>query len=57
MFLADRIIVMSPRPGRIVEIIDVDLPRPRELKMINSKEFGGYVESIRAHFDSSGGID
>jgi NitT/TauT family transport system ATP-binding protein len=57
VFLADRIIVMSPRPGRIVEIIDVDLPRPRELKMINSKEFGGYVESIRAHFDSSGGID
>lgn len=57
VFLADRVIVMSPRPGRIAEIIEVDLPRPRELRVINSDEFGGYVEAIRRHFASSGGID
>jgi NitT/TauT family transport system ATP-binding protein len=54
VFLADRIIVMSPRPGRITEIIKVDLPRPRGLSLINSAEFGRYVEGIRRHFNSQG---
>jgi NitT/TauT family transport system ATP-binding protein len=57
VFLADRVIVMSPRPGRISEIIRVDLPRPRALKIINSSDFGRYVEAIRAHFSANGGID
>ncbi len=57
VFLADRVIVMSPRPGRISEIIRVDLPRPRALAMINSSDFGRYVEAIRAHFSAAGGID
>jgi NitT/TauT family transport system ATP-binding protein len=57
VFLADRVVVMSPRPGRITDIIEVDLPRPRALGMINSTEFGQYVEAIRAHFAASGGID
>jgi NitT/TauT family transport system ATP-binding protein len=57
VFLADRIIVMSPRPGRISEIIKVDLPRPRQLAMINSAHFGGYVEAIRRHFQAQGGLD
>ncbi|MBD9375423.1 ABC transporter ATP-binding protein [Rhizobium sp. ARZ01] len=54
VFLADRIVVMSPRPGRIAEIIDVDLPRPRDLAMINSDAFGAYVKRVRAHFGSKG---
>jgi NitT/TauT family transport system ATP-binding protein len=57
VFLADRVIVMSPRPGRITDIIEVDLPRPRGLSVINSTEFGHYVEIIRTHFAASGGID
>jgi NitT/TauT family transport system ATP-binding protein len=48
VFLADRVIVMSPRPGRIVEELTIDLPRPRILDMINQEDFGKYARRIRA---------
>ena len=54
VFLADRVIVMSPRPGRIAEILKIDLPRPRVLETINSEPFGRYVAAIRRHFQSQG---
>jgi NitT/TauT family transport system ATP-binding protein len=57
VFLADTIIVMSPRPGRIAEIIPVALPRPRTLQMINSEGFGRYVSAIRQHFNAQGALD
>ena len=47
VFLSDRVIVMSPRPGRIVETLDIDLPRPRTLAMQSSPEFGAYTARIR----------
>ena len=39
VYLADRVVVMSPRPGRIREILPVDIPRPRPLSCLTSPEF------------------
>ena len=57
VYLADRVIVMSPRPGRITEIMRVDLPRPRPLEIINSEAFGRHVVALRQHFQSLGALD
>jgi NitT/TauT family transport system ATP-binding protein len=57
VYLADRVVVMTPRPGRIVDVIRIDLPRPRQLAMHNTPEFGRYVSAIRAHFGAVGSLD
>jgi NitT/TauT family transport system ATP-binding protein len=46
VFLSDRIVVMSPRPGRIAEIIDVALPRPRTVESRATEQFGKYSLQI-----------
>ena len=46
VFLSDRVIVMTPRPGQIDQIIDIDLPRPRTLAMRESPEFAKYSRQI-----------
>jgi NitT/TauT family transport system ATP-binding protein len=44
--LADRILVMTYRPGRVKRIVDIDLPRPRSSDVVSSAVFGGYVAQI-----------
>jgi NitT/TauT family transport system ATP-binding protein len=46
IFLADRVIVLTARPGRIKEIIAVDLPRPRDLSMKRTPQFTSLVDRI-----------
>jgi NitT/TauT family transport system ATP-binding protein len=53
VLLADRVVVMSPRPGRIVEIIDIDLPRPRRLDKLPPR-FNEYSTHIRDIFKAKG---
>ncbi|MBL6454824.1 ABC transporter ATP-binding protein [Belnapia sp. T6] len=48
VLLADRVVVMSPRPGRIAEIIPVELPRPRGFEQEGSPAFQAAAQRIRA---------
>jgi len=57
IFLSDRVLVMSERPGSIAAIYDVALPRPRTLAMMGSPEFAVLAQTIRAHFYSKGLLD
>ncbi len=51
IFMADRVLVMSPRPGRIRAEIVVPLPRPRELDRVHSAEFGRLVHRVRENIE------
>ncbi|MDM9559509.1 MULTISPECIES: ABC transporter ATP-binding protein [Bordetella] len=57
VFLGDTVMVFSPRPGRVVETIAIDLPRPRPLAIRETPEFGRYVSHIRGLFQQMGLID
>jgi NitT/TauT family transport system ATP-binding protein len=46
ILLGDEIVVMTARPGRIKDVIAVDLPRPRSLEMVNSPEFGQLFDRV-----------
>jgi NitT/TauT family transport system ATP-binding protein len=56
IFLSDRVIAMTTRPGRIADIIDIDLPRPRDLSIINTDPFGRYAARLRTLLDAHGGL-
>lgn len=56
VFLADRVLVMSPRPGRVVDEVDVDLARPRDLEDIATDRAGALISRIRHHFGTKGAV-
>jgi NitT/TauT family transport system ATP-binding protein len=47
---------MTSRPGTIAEIIEINLPRPRELGVINTDRFGRYASHIRTLLEAKGGM-
>ena len=57
VFLADRVMVMTPRPGRIGDMLTIDLPRPRTLDVMTTEAFGTYVRRIRAGLNAGGGLE
>jgi NitT/TauT family transport system ATP-binding protein len=52
VFLADRVLVMSERPGAITAVYDVPLPRPRSLDVMADPVFIELTQSIRRHFST-----
>ena len=47
VFLGDRVVVMTPRPGKVDDILTIDLPRPRATAMRDDPRFIDYVKKIR----------
>ncbi|HZR60529.1 MAG TPA: ABC transporter ATP-binding protein [Xanthobacteraceae bacterium] len=56
IFLSDRVIAMTARPGSIADVITVDLPRPRDLSVINTDRFGRHAAHLRSLLDAHGGL-
>jgi NitT/TauT family transport system ATP-binding protein len=54
VFLSDRVVVMSPRPGRIERVLDIALPRPRRLSIRDNSEFAAYSHEITEIFKALG---
>lgn len=54
IFLSDRVVVMSPRPGRIIADVEIDLPRPRALETRESSDFTAYLRHIRKVLEGMG---
>jgi len=57
IFLGSRVAVMTPRPGTIAEVIPVDFPRPRELAITTTPDFGRLVQRVRGILDARGPIE
>ena len=51
VFLSDRVVVLSPHPGRVSTVIDINLPRPRDMESKQTTEFYDYITKIRNSFE------
>jgi len=56
VFLSDRVLVMGPRPGRIVDALTIDMPRPRSLELMATPAFGEYCNHLRNMFRTMDGM-
>jgi NitT/TauT family transport system ATP-binding protein len=55
VFLADRILVMSARPGRVIVDKPVDIPRPRDIEVLYDTHFGEIVQELRSYIEEARG--
>ena len=55
IFLADRVVVMTPRPGRLARIFDIELPRPRTVDMTFEPEFIALIQEIKRVVETGAG--
>lgn len=51
VFLSDRVVVLSPHPGRVSAVIDINIPRPRNSEVLQTQQFFDYITQIRNSFE------
>jgi NitT/TauT family transport system ATP-binding protein len=57
VFLSDRVVVMTARPGEIVGIVDIDLPRPRTIDALSSPRAAELAAKVRSMLHKAEGVD
>jgi NitT/TauT family transport system ATP-binding protein len=57
VFLSTRVVVMSPRPGRITGIVNVDLPQPRTIRTREEPRFAELIREVRRQLRAGGGFE
>jgi NitT/TauT family transport system ATP-binding protein len=57
VFLGDRVMVMTPRPGKIAEVLSIRFARPRDLDVMGNSVFASAVTRIRSHFNVKHTVD
>jgi NitT/TauT family transport system ATP-binding protein len=53
VFLSDRVVVMTPRPGRVAAVIDIPFPRPRSAQLLGTAAFAAIAAQLRNALDRS----
>ena len=53
IYMADRLVLLSKRPARIIKIFDVDLEKPRKRDILKSEEFASLRKSVVSHFQET----
>jgi NitT/TauT family transport system ATP-binding protein len=54
VYLSDRVLTLSQRPGRVIDDLTIDLPRARDVATMGQSSFGEYATHLRALFKTSG---
>ena len=57
VFLSSRVVVMSARPGRITDVVTIDLPRPRNEETRESRRYFELVTAVREGLRAGGGLE